>query len=120
MFALLEVSDLRYDCRGESVPQALAVSMIAFAIGRRTLTLTGRGQRMRASGPVERRVRRHFGGKRLAEENDALGLHETKRAVTMWLSSFPSFASDASSWQPRETAHSQIAATRLRATPWRR
>jgi hypothetical protein len=34
MFALLEVSELRYYRRGESVPQALAVSMIAFAIGR--------------------------------------------------------------------------------------
>jgi hypothetical protein len=30
MFALLEVSDLGYDRRSESVPQALAVSMIAF------------------------------------------------------------------------------------------
>jgi len=37
MFALLEVSDLRYDRRSESVPQAVAVSMIAFAIGRRTI-----------------------------------------------------------------------------------
>jgi hypothetical protein len=47
MFALLEVSDLGYDRRSESVPQALAVSMITFAIGGTTPGSAAEEQMMR-------------------------------------------------------------------------
>jgi MFS family permease len=65
------------------------------------------------------KVRRHSGSALRKYTTRSVSMNPSL-LWTLWLSSFSSAASDANSWIPRERAQPETAATRARATPWRR